>query len=160
TFPAARSILPSVHAYGGDMARGTAIPVTLFFGVFITVAAGMTRGNPAQKAASTTNTKLTKIYFGVEACRECHGMDKALAEKIVSPEKALFRVGTEMAVWDQHDKHKDATKVLDGPRGRQMAKLLDYPVAQDNRCLNCHGVVIEKGADCDPDSFCKTEQQV
>jgi Cytochrome c554 and c-prime len=143
------------------MSRNIFIPgaLTLFTlgGAFTSIGTNLGSASLAQKADSNPN--LTNIYFGVDACRQCHGLEKSIANKIVPPEKALFYLGTEMSTWDQHDKHKDATKVLEGERGRQMGKILGYNVAEDQRCVSCHGVVIPKGAEFDAESFGKPEQR-
>src|SRR6185503_15485726 len=47
----------------------------------------------------------------------------------------------------------DATRVLKGERGKQMAKLLGWEVATDRRCLNCHGVVVVDEKEIDENSF-------
>ena len=99
-----------------------------------------------------TQTKLTPIYFGVKNCRKCHGLDKKVSE-----EDALFYQGTEMSTWDQHDKHKDAIRVLTEDRGKQMARILGWDVTKARECISCHGVHTE-GAMVDSASY-ETEKQ-
>lgn len=110
----------------------------------------------AEAQAGKDKAKLSKLYFGVERCRNCHGQGKE-----VEPEKSLYYRGTEMSVWDSLDKHKDATTVLMGPRSQQMAKLLGYktPLTKEPKCLNCHGVHVEQGAERDPESYGTDEQR-
>ena len=116
-------------------------------------------GDEASKPGAKTgagNKPLTKVYFGVDACRECHGKDKE-----VPPDKALYYRGTEVSIWDEHDKHKDATSVLLGERSRQMAKILGYKkrLTEEPRCVNCHGVYIEEGAEVHAESYGTVQQR-
>lgn len=96
-------------------------------------------GSPQPTLAQpVAEPKLTKLYFGVSACQKCHGLKEAVPDK-----EALLYRGTEMTTWGTLDKHKDATRVLYGERGRQMGKILGWDVANDTRCVRCHGVHVE-----------------
>lgn len=93
--------------------------------------------------------KLTKLYFGVSLCRKCHNEKSAVPDK-----DALLYRGTEMSTWDQFDKHKDATRVLQGERSQRMATNLGWKdVAHDQRCLSCHGVVVANEKEAHEGSF-------
>jgi len=77
----------------------------------------------------------TKLYFGVSACVDCHGKGTRL-------EDPLCRC-TEVSIWEEKDKHKDAYKVLSEPLAQRMGELLKIDVLKDKSCVSCHGVVIQ-----------------
>ncbi len=122
----------------------------------LSVAVALQVNGQANAQSDGAKPALTKVYFGVDACRDCHGKDKEIA-----PEKALYYRGTEISIWDAQDKHKDATAVLLGERSRQMAKLLGYktPLTKEPKCINCHGVPVENGADVDQESYGTARQR-
>jgi hypothetical protein len=88
---------------------------------------------------------LKPMYYGVAACANpgCHESPPA---KWLKGKDLLCRC-TEAVDWHKKDKHADAYRVLTGPRGKQMAKILGYdvtdPKGRGKACLVCHGVVIE-----------------
>src|SRR5262245_32083119 len=106
-------------------------------------------GQRARAGGEVQPKKLTKLYFGVSLCRKCHN------EKSPVPDKdALLYRGTEMSTWDQFDKHKDATRVLQGARSQRMGTHLGWKdVAHDQRCLSCHGVVVANEKEAHEGSF-------
>jgi hypothetical protein len=100
-------------------------------------------GGPGQPALAAQKPAAgpTKLYFGSEACIECHS-EGARAKQ------ALLCRCTEVQIWEKDDKHRDAYKVLLGERAKRMEELLSaggekWNVATDSRCVGCHGVVIE-----------------
>src|SRR5262249_57315303 len=48
--------------------------------------------------------------------------------------------------WAENDKHADAMRVLSGPYGRKMARVLGYDVTGAEACLRCHSVVTHAAA--------------
>ena len=76
----------------------------------------------------------TKRYFGISACTQCHTQP---------PDKdvVLCRC-TEVAIWREKDKHKEAYNVLLGDRAKRMGQLLGYKgdVTKEAACVSCHGV--------------------
>lgn len=83
----------------------------------------------------------TKLYFGVLACSNggCHNTPlKANQQDII------LCAYNEVDIWSKFDKHRDANRVLKGPRGQQMGKLLGLKdVATDASCVSCHGVLVQ-----------------
>jgi hypothetical protein len=59
--------------------------------------------------------------------------------------------------WSENDRHADATRVLSGPRGRQMAAALGYDVTAADSCLACHGAVIKDPATRDRNYVAENE---
>jgi hypothetical protein len=59
--------------------------------------------------------------------------------------------------WADHDKHAGAGRVLSGPRGQQMAKLLGYDVTRAEACLACHSAVIKDPESRDPKFAAESE---
>jgi hypothetical protein len=102
-------------------------------------ALGVDRAAPR---AVSGDVALKKIYFGNQACGSCHGNEKTPAAM-----KTDFTRGTEMHVWSKLDKHKDATVVLKGPLGQQMAQRLGIKgdITQAAQCISCHGVLTAPG---------------
>ena len=92
-------------------------------------------------------TPLTKIYFGVSVCKECHQGQTAPAED------AWTYRGDEMGTWVKHDKHKLAAVVLTQELGQQIGKRLGWDVVKDTRCTKCHGVHVEDERLADPRSY-------
>jgi hypothetical protein len=84
----------------------------------------------------------TPMYFGVAACNNkgCHGGEPPA--KWIKDKDLLCRC-VEAMDWDKKDKHADAYRVLTGPRGQQMARILGYDVTKADACLACHGVIIK-----------------
>jgi hypothetical protein len=73
----------------------------------------------------------TAKFYGVSTCIKCHtelgtGYNQQLAYL------------NEYTTWRQKDRHALAFAVLEGPRGQRMAKILNFDVTKDARCLNCH----------------------
>ncbi len=93
---------------------------------------------------------LTRLYFGVSVCRDCHGKADPVPEK----DAFLYR-GTEMHTWENLDKHKHATRVLQGERSKLIAVNLGWKhdLTNEPRCLSCHGVVISDEKEVHEDSF-------
>ena len=115
----------------------------------VLVAAWLCAGPAAgPRADGQEGKKLTPLYFGVDACTQCHNKDKAIPD-----EEAILYRGTEMHTWFTHDKHKDATNVLSGERGRQMAKVLGYDVTTRRDCVSCHGVWVADEKHADPKTY-------
>src|SRR6266550_4810159 len=104
-------------------------------------------------------SKLERLFYGnVKACGTdgCHGNSTPVGEKQATYKgfSSVFARRHELHLWETEDKHKIATKVLRGERGRRMAELLhikgditDPSTQKTNlewkQCLTCHGVVIE-----------------
>ena len=81
----------------------------------------------------------TKLFFGTAACKLCHGRDEPFQDPEFPP---LCRC-TEYGIWNTHDKHKEAYKVLSSERGQQIARLLKKDVFQpDTGCVSCHGALV------------------
>ena len=112
----------------------------------VVVAAWLVRpsqGNPPQPTAQEGGpAKPTKLYYGVLACSNggCHDNPVTPNQKDI-----LLCNYDEVRIWTQHDKHRDANKVLKSERGLQMAKLLGIKgdIAREPSCVSCHGVVVE-----------------
>jgi hypothetical protein len=92
---------------------------------------------PRQAAAEPARSGPTRLYFGIDACIQCH-------TRPGEREPVLCRC-TEAAIWDAEDKHHDAFQVLHSDRAQQIGTLLrfQHPVWEDKRCVSCHGVWIE-----------------
>lgn len=76
-------------------------------------------------------------YIGAGGCASsnCHGGTTAL------PENESRILGNEYATWSVSDKHAQALKVLEEPRGKRMAQILKIAdAARDRRCAVCHVV--------------------
>lgn len=96
-------------------------------------------GQQPRPKANIEKAGPTQLYFGVEACINCHSK-KDPAE--LKPPPVLCRCN-EVLIWEKGDKHRDAYKNLLGPRGRQIAQLLGIKdVAQEKSCVTCHGVYV------------------
>src|SRR5262249_16614600 len=87
----------------------------------------------------------TQLY-GAKGCMTgCH--DKGLSE----PDRFYQMVrGVEGTIWSEQDRHKDAFLALSGERAQRMETILkasggwEKGVRDDARCVNCHGVVVDK----------------
>jgi hypothetical protein len=80
---------------------------------------------------------LSTVYYGVIICADCHE-----APKRSEPEPVLCRC-TEVKIWKEQDKHKDAYVVLRSERAQRMSLILGIKDATaDRSCLSCHGVDI------------------
>jgi hypothetical protein len=110
------------------------------------------------EAQPTGDAKKPKLlYYGVSLCANCHQKTetkdgKKVPAAIPEEEAVLYR-GTEMHVWNDFDKHKKATLNLlePGSRGQQIVKILGYKDGVlDRRCINCHGVYIDKDTPLHP----------
>lgn len=95
----------------------------------------------------------TQLY-GAKGCMTgCH--DKLLNE----PDRFYQMVrGVEGTIWSEHDRHKEAFLALSGERAQRMEDILkasgsgwERGVRDDPRCLNCHGVVVAKNVQLNPD---------
>src|SRR5581483_4351534 len=99
----------------------------------------------AQPQAAGAGASLKRVYYGNKACGGCHNYSSAeeAKAKLYSDE---FTRGTEMHVWYEQDKHKDATDVLLKPRSQQIAKLMgiEGDLTREKQCVSCHGVYVEK----------------
>jgi len=76
-------------------------------------------------------------FIGAGGCASsnCHGATAA------APEKDSRILGNEYTLWSVSDKHSRAFKVLEEPRSRRMAELLQIADPRaDRRCTSCHGV--------------------
>jgi hypothetical protein len=88
---------------------------------------------PGDKGEKGDKKDLTKAtWYGVSTCTKCH----------TEPTKVwptdLVKLN-EYAHWRVKDRHSLAFAALEGPRGRQMEKLLGFKVTESAMCLNCHG---------------------
>jgi hypothetical protein len=121
--------------------RGVAV-----FAAAVVAVLGVDRAAPR---AVSGDAPLKKMYFGNQACGSCHANETTPAMM-----KTDFTRGTEMHIWSKFDKHKDATLVLKGPLGQQMAQRLGIKgdIAQEKQCVSCHGVLTGPG-DALHDSF-------
>ena len=92
---------------------------------------------PRPAAAAQAPTGPTRLYFGIDACIQCHTRPGE-REPVLCP-------CTEAAIWEAEDKHRDAFKVLRGDRAREIGALLRLPtpVWEAKQCVSCHGVWIE-----------------
>ena len=87
-------------------------------------------------AAQDKKPDLTEAkYYGVSTCNKCHA--DAVDGK---PGKFAtdFVLMNEFTTWRTKDKHALAYLVLEGPRGRQIGKILNIDVTKEPQCLNCH----------------------
>lgn len=78
-------------------------------------------------------------FSEAETCKNCHSQ---------TPPGALtdfVRVYNQYPLWKEKDKHSQAWAVLQGERSQQMARLLGYDVAKDDRCLRCHSMKDDPG---------------
>ncbi len=96
------------------------------------------------------------FYFGTSVCQSCHA-DSPDRER---PSPLTCRC-TELTFWREHDKHKDAYKVLLGDRARKMGELLGVKgsIAEQKECLACHGAYVPENARFDEESFGKKIRQ-
>src|SRR5579871_6086760 len=114
-------------------------------GVALALAAGAA-GRPQTPAEAPPAGKPRPIYVGVSACAQCHNLPKPLEDKNFPP---VCRC-TEVGIWQNEDRHHLAYAVLEGARGKQMAKLLNRDVTKDAACLSCHSINPRKEVEQDP----------
>jgi hypothetical protein len=94
-----------------------------------------------ERASPSAKRALQTVYYGVIVCADCHESPKRS-----EPEPVLCRC-TEVKVWNEQDKHKDAFLVLRSERAKRMSLLLGIKdAATEKSCLSCHGVDVR-----DPD---------
>lgn len=100
------------------------------------------RAQPRSESASPPPKRaLQTVYYGVLVCADCHESPKRS-----EPEPVLCRC-TEVKIWNEQDKHKDAYAVLRSERAQRMCLMLGMKDATTEKsCLSCHGVDIR-----DPD---------
>jgi hypothetical protein len=97
--------------------------------------------------------KLPTFYYGNGSCVACHE-NASIEETRKKKLSVVFTRGTEMTIWSTEDKHKDATKVLLGERGKQMTRILGIKdVLAEKQCVSCHGVYVAKGETFDEETF-------
>jgi hypothetical protein len=72
----------------------------------------------------------TAKYYGVSTCNKCHAEPGKFATDFV--------LMNEFTIWRTKDKHALAYLMLEGPRGRQIGKILKIDVTTEPQCLNCH----------------------
>src|SRR5262249_2278368 len=78
------------------------------------------------------------LYQDSSACMTCHTRP---TQADVGKGALNLVILTEYAIWRTHDKHAQAYAVLEGPRGKQMAKVLGMDVTKERAgCLNCHAM--------------------
>jgi hypothetical protein len=89
-----------------------------------------------------------KYYFGNTNCKACHEYESvAEAGKKLS---VVFMRGTEMHTWSAQDKHRHASTVLLGERGKLMARNLGLNIDKilaEKQCISCHGVYVDETKD-------------
>jgi hypothetical protein len=75
-------------------------------------------------------------FLGADTCKQCHAAPLGNATDFVQL--------NEYTVWQTEDRHAMAYAVLEGPRGKQMGKLLaddeKFVLKPKAGCLNCHGM--------------------
>jgi hypothetical protein len=77
--------------------------------------------------------------FGSSVCASCHNQIKN--PSFNDADLASFMCGmSEFAIFNEQDKHRLAYKALEGPRGREMTRLLGTDVTKIDACINCHSV--------------------
>jgi Cytochrome c554 and c-prime len=88
---------------------------------------------------------LTKLYFGIQACKKCH------SEGIRNDPEALCTC-EEFPIWFNKDKHPLAYKALlpDSPRAKAMGEILGYKPHEAQACIVCHGVYTPPKEQRDP----------
>jgi hypothetical protein len=123
----------------GASAAGAAPRRFLVVGLlFLIPAAAAVTGRAGAQAAQQPNGKddETRVYYGVDSCRDCH------TKGFENPDNYLCR-GIEVSIWEPHDKHALAFKVLGDERARRMGKILGWDVQTKKECLTCHSVWLE-----------------
>jgi hypothetical protein len=82
-------------------------------------------------------------YFGTEICQRCHA---EVPDRKQQP--PLTCRCTELTLWRERDKHKEAYKALLGDRARRMGELLGVKgsIAEQKDCLACHGAYVPNDA--------------
>lgn len=80
--------------------------------------------------------KATPLYYGKVQCAKCHETPPK------NPKEPLLCRCDEALRWAETDKHAKAFAVLKDTRAKRMGELLKTDVTKDERCLNCHAVVI------------------
>jgi hypothetical protein len=90
------------------------------------------------------------VVTGYAACAACHAQQlpvnakvNVFAKRFKSHEFVLLSEG---GTWLTEDPHSAATKVLEGPLGTQMTKILKYDVTKAPQCLTCHAIDKYPGA--------------
>lgn len=96
---------------------------------------GQDKPAPRNAAAPNAPRELQKFLFDANSCRRCHAEEEKDQRKA---EGMICRL-VEFPVWDTHDKHKNAFKVLLGPRAKAMGEQLKISVTESASCVNCHG---------------------
>ncbi|HWE36308.1 MAG TPA: multiheme c-type cytochrome [Isosphaeraceae bacterium] len=95
---------------------------------------------PAAEKGAQQDQGLEKYYVDSKSCAACHD-NKEFAKK-----SQLCRFN-EAQTWKNEDKHQNAFQILRGDRAKAMGDLLGIAdVSKENRCVACHGVVVEAGA--------------
>jgi uncharacterized membrane protein len=99
------------------------------------LAAALAWHAPSDASAQGKKPDLTEAkYYGVSTCNKCHaGAGGAWDTDFVRM--------NEFVTWRTEDRHALAYLALEGPRGRQIGKILKIDVTTDPRCLNCHATM-------------------
>lgn len=90
------------------------------------------------------------VATGYAACSACHAQQLPVNAKVNVFAKNFksheFVLLSEGGTWLTEDPHSAATKVLEGPLGTQMTKILKYEVTKAPQCLTCHAIDKYPGA--------------
>lgn len=125
--------------------RIAALSLVVLFGAIAAMANEQAQKRKTEDAPSSGPTPL---YFGVEACQECHSKNNRNEAR---GGRAILCECNEATIWRTHDKHKDAYTNLFEERGKQMIRLLGYKPEQIQiNCVSCHGVNTKVGSEIDP----------
>jgi hypothetical protein len=99
--------------------------------------AAQQKGEVSKEQITPANAK----YYGVAVCKECHTTPGERSQDLV--------LLSEYQTWRTEDRHSLAYAVLEGPRGRQIGRLLGINPAKDAMCLSCHTTSFRPGLEGD-----------
>jgi hypothetical protein len=110
--------------------------------VLASLACSLVLGRTETRAQSTSQSAIAGKWVGkyqeAAACMECHTKPTAANRENKSLDFVLM---TEYAIWKTFDKHAQAYVVLEGPRGKAMAEILQRDVRDAKTgCMNCHAM--------------------
>ncbi|HEY2882117.1 MAG TPA: multiheme c-type cytochrome, partial [Pirellulales bacterium] len=74
-------------------------------------------------------------YYGSSNCQRCHF---GPIQQDFDEGRTYFLRMDESSVWQLHDRHSKAFKLLECERGQAMGRSLGWNVTNDQRCLGCH----------------------
>src|SRR5271157_2630053 len=112
---------------------------------------------PVAAAAGAADAgRSSSKYQGTGDCNQCH--EKPTKREIAEGTTKFFEM-TELATWEEKDKHALAYKVLKNSRSRKMAELLGIKSPEtDASCLSCHAVNVD-ASQCAEGNVLRVQQE-